>query len=356
MRRPAPLLLLALVLLAGCGDDGAAPVAETPPDGHRGADDRAGRPGRAHGRDRRRDAVHRLAGRRPRGRDADRGDRPRRLPARGGREARQAVRRRADDAGRPGAISANLVLRFTAPGELIGSGHPKDGGSGLPEDLGLIRSGDGGATWESVSLLGEADLHALDVRGDVVAGQPVEEARCSSAPTAGRRSRSARRRRPDRPRPRPGAARADRDHHRRRPVRVERRRRSWRQRDVLTTETHLAWSETGPLYRVDAAGNVSMSGDGGESWKPAGNAGGGPTHGDRRREGRLYVALPGAVIKRSADGGKSFQELATRIDRVQPAGLASASTPAGRGRRSAARARAARPRGTGAGSRPSARG
>ena len=27
-------------------------------------------------------------------------------------------------------------------------------------------------------------------------------------------------------------------------------------------------------------------------------------------KGRLYVALPGAVIKRSADGGKSFQEIA----------------------------------------------
>ena len=49
-----------------------------------------------------------------------------------------------------GAISPNLVLRFTGPGELIGSGHPKDAASGLPEYLGLIRSGDGGRTWESV--------------------------------------------------------------------------------------------------------------------------------------------------------------------------------------------------------------
>jgi hypothetical protein len=84
---------------------------------------------------------------------------------------------------------------------------------------------------------------------------------------------------------------------------------SWRQRDVLTTETHLAWSEAGPLYRVDAGGVVQTSEDGGESWTEAGNAGGPPTTVTVDAEGRLYVALPGARIARSSDGGKSFEEL-----------------------------------------------
>jgi hypothetical protein len=84
---------------------------------------------------------------------------------------------------------------------------------------------------------------------------------------------------------------------------------SWRQRDVLTTETHLAWSETGTLYRVDAGGVVQASEDGGGSWEQAGNAGGPPTTVTVDAEGRLYVALAGARIVRSSDGGKSFEEL-----------------------------------------------
>ena len=212
--------------------------------------------------------------------------------------------------GARGAISANLVLRFTGPGELIASGHPKDAGSGLPEDLGLVRSADGGATWEPVSLLGEADLHALDVRGDVVAGQPVEEALVLVSTDGGRTFEERT----------PPSAPLDIDLDPEQPDRIAITTleglfvsadggKSWRQRDVLTTETHLAWSETGPLYRVDAAGNVGVSGDGGESWKQAGNAGGAPSTVTVDAEGRLYVALPGAVIMRSADGGKSFEEL-----------------------------------------------
>jgi hypothetical protein len=209
-----------------------------------------------------------------------------------------------------GAISPSLVLRFTGPGELIASGHPKDPGSGLPENLGLIRSDDGGATWTSVSLLGEEDLHALDVRGDVVAGQPVEAARVLVS-TDGGKSFEERT---------PPAAPLDVDLDPKNPRRIAITTAdglfvskdgggSWRQRDVLTTETHLAWSETGPLYRVDAGGVVQASEGGGESWEQAGNAGGPPTTVTVDAEGRLYVALAGARIVRSSDGGKSFEEL-----------------------------------------------
>jgi hypothetical protein len=210
-----------------------------------------------------------------------------------------------------GAISPNLVVRFTGPGELIGSGHPKETGSGLPENLGLIRSRDGGATWSPVSLLGEEDLHALDVRGDVVAGQPVEAARVLVSADGGKSFEERT----------PPAAPLDLDLDPEDPRRIAITTAdglfvsrdgggSWRQRDVLTTETLLAWSETGPLYRVDAAGIVQVSEDGGERWEQAGNAGGPPTTVTVDAEGRLYVALAGARIVRSSDGGKSFKELA----------------------------------------------
>jgi hypothetical protein len=209
-----------------------------------------------------------------------------------------------------GVISPNLVVRFSGPGELIGSGHPKVAGSGLPEDLGLIRSEDGGATWSSVSQLAAEDLHALDVRGDVIAGQPVEAARVLVSTDGGRTFEERT----------PPSAPIDLDLDPTDPRRIaitttdglfvsQDGGDSWRQRDLLTTETHLAWAEDGPLYRVDASGLVQASEDGGESWREAGNAGGPPSTVTVDARGFLYVALAGARIVRSQDGGRSFDEL-----------------------------------------------
>lgn len=52
---------------------------------------------------------------------------------------------------------------------LLASGHP-GAGSTLPDPVGLLRSIDGGETWETVSLTGEIDFHALAVSGDQIAG------------------------------------------------------------------------------------------------------------------------------------------------------------------------------------------
>ncbi len=54
-------------------------------------------------------------------------------------------------------------------GTLVASGHPGTG-SDLPNPLGLLASQDGGATWESRSLLGEVDFHGLTVQGDEIVG------------------------------------------------------------------------------------------------------------------------------------------------------------------------------------------
>lgn len=54
-------------------------------------------------------------------------------------------------------------------GTLYASGHPGEGDDG-PFALGLIASEDAGATWENVSLSGEADFHALDAHDDGVYG------------------------------------------------------------------------------------------------------------------------------------------------------------------------------------------
>ncbi|MDO8143410.1 F510_1955 family glycosylhydrolase [Isoptericola sp. 178] len=52
---------------------------------------------------------------------------------------------------------------------LVSSGHPGPGRP-LPNPLGLLRSDDGGETWDPVSLTGEIDFHALAVTDDYLVG------------------------------------------------------------------------------------------------------------------------------------------------------------------------------------------
>ncbi|KRE47614.1 hypothetical protein ASG92_10305 [Arthrobacter sp. Soil736] len=57
----------------------------------------------------------------------------------------------------------NDLMGFTAgkdSGVFYASGHPGNG-SNLPNPLGLIKSADGGKTWEQLSRQGESDFHAL---------------------------------------------------------------------------------------------------------------------------------------------------------------------------------------------------
>ena len=68
-----------------------------------------------------------------------------------------------------GEISEQLVVRFTGPDEMLGSGHPPSESS-LPPALGLMRSEDAGKTWTSVSELGTADFHAIEPAGDTLIG------------------------------------------------------------------------------------------------------------------------------------------------------------------------------------------
>jgi hypothetical protein len=59
----------------------------------------------------------------------------------------------------------NDVMGFTSgqdQGIYYASGHPGQG-SDLPNPVGLLRSGDGGKTWEKLSRQGESDFHALTV-------------------------------------------------------------------------------------------------------------------------------------------------------------------------------------------------
>lgn len=61
------------------------------------------------------------------------------------------------------------ALAMTGRSHVLASGHP-DPREDRPAKLGLIESTDGGRTWQSLSLAGEADLHVLRARHERVYG------------------------------------------------------------------------------------------------------------------------------------------------------------------------------------------
>jgi ligand-binding sensor domain-containing protein len=69
-----------------------------------------------------------------------------------------------------GPTRADIMgLAIDRAGQLVASGHPEPGAASS-NPVGLIRSSDGGRTWSTGSLSGEADFHALAARGNVVVG------------------------------------------------------------------------------------------------------------------------------------------------------------------------------------------
>lgn len=196
------------------------------------------------------------------------------------------------------------TMGFTVvgPDRFLGSGHP-DARADLPPLLGLIRSEDGGRTWDAVSLLGEADFHVLRAAGRQVYGFDSTKARFLVSADGGRSW-------DERTPPEPLVDLAIDPSHAEHIVGSgeaglftsrdagRRWRRLSRDRAGL-----LAWA--GALYLVDARGRVQRSGDAGRSWTSVGDIGGQPAafaSGDRE----LFVALHDGTVKRSADDGRSW--------------------------------------------------
>ena len=78
-----------------------------------------------------------------------------------------------------------MGFSVASPDRLIASGHPGPT-QDLPGLLGLIESRDGGRTWRSVSLLGEADFHVLRAAGERVYGYDGASSRFLASTDGGR--------------------------------------------------------------------------------------------------------------------------------------------------------------------------
>jgi hypothetical protein len=205
-----------------------------------------------------------------------------------------------------GEVSSNLVVRYAEPGELLGSGHP-EGGATLPENLGLMRSGDAGGTWEPISQLGESDFHILQASGPNVVAVRAEESDILVSSDGGKtfEPRAA----PDLPL---DVAFDPKD-----PSRMVVATGqgtftsadgggSWRPRDPIPSE-QLAWGDA--LFRSDPGGVLKQSDDGGATWSDRGTLGLSANELAIDQEGALYASVAGGEVKRSTDGGATWKRL-----------------------------------------------
>jgi photosystem II stability/assembly factor-like uncharacterized protein len=198
-----------------------------------------------------------------------------------------------------------MGFTIKGPGTFLGSGHPAPG-SDEPGNRGLIESTDAGRTWETLSLGGEADFHALEYAYNTVYGYDSTNGL----------------------------------------LRVSEDGKDWDDRaslaaaditvspedpDLILASTQngiatstdggrtfddsaepvlvfLSWAEPDGLYGIDPAGALHRSTDGGATWKETGTVpGGGPQALTAISADRVLAATEGGVYE-STDGGKTFTE------------------------------------------------
>lgn len=197
------------------------------------------------------------------------------------------------------------LMGFTAlaPDRFLASGHPDLGDHDLPPHLGLIESRDGGETWQSVSLLGQADFHVLRAAGDRVYGFDATHGRLLASGDGGRSWSDA---------ASPGAVvdlaidPADPEH-----LLASAEDGLHESRDGARTWERvgdgvglLAWPEGGPPQLVAGDGAVSRLSAGG--WRRVGSVGGHPAAFTAAGPRELVVALHDGAIVASSDGGAAW--------------------------------------------------
>jgi hypothetical protein len=202
------------------------------------------------------------------------------------------------------------TMGFTVagPNYFLGSGHPDIGEAvekNLPPLLGLIESRDAGATWQPVSLSGEADFHVLRFAGRRVYGYDASNDRLLVSRDKGRTWTEVRR-----PAPLLDLA-VD-------PTDADRAvatgagglyltrdgGRTWKR--LALTVGLLGWPSPRRLYLVDANGSVLLSTDVGKRWATVGSVNGQPAAFLAQNDEELYVALHDGTIEQSKDAGRSW--------------------------------------------------
>jgi hypothetical protein len=209
-----------------------------------------------------------------------------------------------------GEVSSNFVVRYAAPGDLLGAGaHPEGAASALPENLGLMRSDDAGRTWAPLFALGDADYHILQARGDHVVAVRADAPDIEISGDGGRSFEAVT------PPDLPLDVVFDPDDPQRMLVATAQGvhssgdgGRSWRPRDPIPSE-QLAWAKPDAVYKADPGGLIRVSADGGQTWTDRGTIGPAVNELAADEDGTLYASVPGGEIHTSRDGGATWKRL-----------------------------------------------
>ncbi|MDP9403383.1 MAG: hypothetical protein M3P85_08615 [Actinomycetota bacterium] len=209
---------------------------------------------------------------------------------------------------RVGARHDLMGFTVVSPARFLASGHPdRDDLSlakpGVPPLLGLVESRDGGRTWKSLSLLGQADFHALvAAHGRVYGGDGTTGRFMVSEDGRDWETRSTT--------PLFGLAVSPDDADvivgtgQRGTIRSEDGGRTWRSLDAPAL-TFLSWEAGSGLWGVGVDGTVFVSGDGSGGWERRGELGGRPAA-LLAADGTPYAATEEGAILSSRDGGRTW--------------------------------------------------
>lgn len=201
------------------------------------------------------------------------------------------------------------LMGFTVvgPHDFIASGHPdlrtpQLKAPGQPPLLGLVQSTDGGADWEPLSLLGEADFHSLEAKHGLVYGYDSTGGRFMVSPD--RKTWEARSAlplldfavSPESPGLIVGSGASG-------LVRSIDGGRTW-QPAADVPYVILDWADAG-LYGVAADGTIAVSADDGTTWEPRGAIGVAP-EALLASDDLLVAAAADRGIVESRDGGRTW--------------------------------------------------
>jgi photosystem II stability/assembly factor-like uncharacterized protein len=196
-----------------------------------------------------------------------------------------------------------MGFTVAGPDHYLASGHPGEGQDG-PSSLGLIESTDGGQTWQSLSLAGEADFHSLEARHGRVYGLNSltgEFMVSKDKQTWDTRSQI--------PMADFTVSPADPDvllaTTEQGLVRSDDGGRTFQPVQTAPLLQLVSWAEDGTIVGVEPDGTVHASTDDGQTWEQRGSLGAAPHALTATSDSDVFAAVDGAILV-STDGGRSF--------------------------------------------------
>ena len=195
------------------------------------------------------------------------------------------------------------------PEAWLAGGHPGPDQSG-PASLGLQKSGDGGQSWQAVSLVGDVDFHRLAVSGEVIVGLSSSDGALMISPDRGRSWKST-----------TDVPLVDITVDPRDPMVMVGTTQDGPVRSIDGGDTFMlvkaaplialvSWTGSS-LYGVAPDGAVYASLDNGVTWDERGTVEGAPIA--IAADGESLAVLANQVVVESADGGRTFKPRLTGL-------------------------------------------